>query len=218
MDITQRTGIAIVIILGIVIISRIIVTKIVSGKLEQYLLFKEYDKLEQSLDSFLCKISYAPFRREMLRLNGYSLQKDAKKVKKQFAFMFEKMRLTQEQQQTLAGRGFYYFMEIKEYKEAWKMLSLLKDISKNRHSLRIMEMMYDILVNQSSKYINVFTEVLSNTKNDEAGLNTGILEYLVALQYGYKNDKIRMREYLLKAKEHCKGSAYESEICRLLEQ
>ena len=98
------------------------------------------------------------------------------------------------------------------------MLSLLKDISKNRHSLRIMEMMYDILVNQSSKYINVFTEVLSNTKNDEAGLNTGILEYLVALQYGYKNDKIRMREYLLKAKEHCKGSAYESEICRLLEQ
>ena len=53
MDITQGTGIAIVIILGIVIISRIIVTKIVSGKLEQYLLFKEYDKLEQSLDSFL---------------------------------------------------------------------------------------------------------------------------------------------------------------------
>ncbi|MGN1277242.1 MAG: hypothetical protein ACI4UK_09670 [Floccifex sp.] len=214
MNFTQRTGFVIVIILGMVIISRLIVDKYVSGKLEQYLLFKEYDQLEKTLDTFLCKVTYTPFRREMMRLNGYSMQENVGKVDAQFKFMFEKMRLTKEQIVSLSQRGFYYYMDLKDYKKAKTMLQKLQESDPKNNAAKMMEIMYDILAKKESKYIHLLTIALDNIGNNEK--NLCVIEYLLALQYSYIKDQENVIKYAELAKEHSAGSEYEQKIDELL--
>ncbi len=217
MNSTQTTGLVIVIIISVVIITRLVIDKIISGKLEQYLLMKNYEKLEKTLDNFFCKVTYTPFRREMLRLNGYSMQGNTEKVHEQFTFMFTKMRLSNEQEITLTQRGFYYYMERKEYKKAEQMLKKLKKIDATHSSAKIMEIMYDILVKRETKYINILKAAIKNFEESE-NKNIGIIEYLIGLQYSYLNDKKNMKIYLSKAKINCKNTEYEEEINKLLEK
>lgn len=215
MNTTQKTGLVIVIMISIVIIARLVIDKIVSGKLEQYLLMKDYDRLEKTLDSFFCKVTYTPFRREMLRLNGYSMQGDVGRVEQQFSFMFSKMRLTSEQEIILTQRGFYYYMEQKEYKKAEQLLNHLKKIDSKNHSVKIMDIMYDILVRKETKYIDVLKASIKHLENSESK-NIGIIEYLIGLQYSYLNDADNMKTYLNRASINCKNTEYEAEINRLL--
>lgn len=219
MDKTTAIGLTIVIIIGMVIIIRLIVNKIVSGKLEQYVLLEDYEKLDKILDNFFCKITYTPFRREMLRLNGYSMQNNVGKVEQQFAFMFKNMRLTKEQEMLLAQRGFYYYMERKEYKKAEKMLKKISDIDSNYSSLKIMRLMFDILAKKETKYIEALKLSIENINNGEKNnKNIGIIEYLIALQYSYLKDTDNAKTYLNRAKIDCTGTEYEEEINQLLEQ
>lgn len=216
MSFTKTTGIVIVIMIIMTIIIRLIIDKIISGKLEQYLLMKDYERLEKVLDSFLCKVTYTPFRREMLRLNGYSMQENVAKVDKQFSFMFNNMRLSQEQEINLNQRGFYYYMERKEYKKAEIMLKRLEKLSANHASIKIMNIMYDILACKKSKYIDILKLAIKNTENIQ-DKSLGIIEYLIALQYSYVHDIENMQIYLKRAKLNCKDTAYEKEINKLLD-
>ena len=219
MNKTTAIGLTIVIILGMVIIIRLIVNKIVSGKLEQYVLLEDYEKLNKILDNFFCKITYTPFRREMLRLNGYSMQNNIAKVEQQFLFMFKNMRLTKEQEILLAQRGFYYYMERKEYKKAGKMLQKISEIDSSYSSLKIMQMMFGILAKKETKYIDALKLSIKNIDNcAQNNKNVGIIEYLIGLQYSYLKDLDNAKTYLNRAKINCIGTEYEKEIECLLEQ
>lgn len=195
--------------------------KIVYKKLTSNLGQGNYKQFEKILDGFWCTFSFRPFNREYMRLTSYMMQNDTTKIEEQFNKIFTKLKLNTEQKASVAQRAFYFYMEQKKYKKAKEMLLICKEAE--IQEIQTMDLMFSILGEKKSEHIKDIKTQLESLKNaPNATTNNanivriGIYEYLLGLQYMYKDNKKESKKYLNSALQHCKGTPYEKEILALL--
>jgi len=87
-----------------------------------------------------------------------------------------------------------------------------------------LDIQYSILIKKESKYIpEVVAKIdhLWDGKSEmepQKELAVGTLEYLLGLQYFYKNDTENMKKVFASALKHCAGTPYEDSIKQIMEQ
>ncbi len=183
----------------------------------------KYDEFEELLDGFICTFSFKPFNREYMRLTSYMMQNDTDKINMQLDNILTKFKVKGAQRRAVAERGFFFYMEQKEYRKAGEMLAICKDTDNKTSELHIMELMYDILALKKSTYIVEIDSRLKELKKDpnaETDLakktRIGVFEYLIGLQYVYLKNQSTSQKYLKSALKHCANTPYEQEIKALV--
>ena len=211
----------ILIAIAIAFLFPIVSRKYTYKKLMNCLSVGDYKSFEYLLDGVLCTFFYRPFNIEYLRLTSYMMQNDTTKIEDQFNKIFTKLKLNTEQKASVAQRAFYFYMEQKKYKKAKEMLLICKEAE--IQEIQTMDLMFSILGEKKSEHIKDIKTQLESLKNaPNATTNNanivriGIYEYLLGLQYMYKDNKKESKKYLNSALQHCKGTPYEKEILALL--
>ena len=152
--------------------------------------------VEQELNSFSTKFLIPEFNREFIKLNIYFSEQNSQKIEQQFEVLFHlKMNAAQKKELTL--KAFEYYVQLKDKEKAQSLLEELKsfeDVGMVAHA----QMLYDILIDQSTNYIDLLTEKLEEGNNMDRGMNA----YLISLQYSYLHNKEKEQEFLNKSKHY----------------
>lgn len=108
----------------ILIILPQVAKRIVYKKLTTHLSKREYDEFEALLDGFICTFSFRPYNREYMRLTACFMRNDVHRIADQLDNMFSRLKMKDEQKAAVAKRGFYFYLENREYRKAEKMLNI----------------------------------------------------------------------------------------------
>lgn len=181
-----------------------------------------YDRYYQIIDSFACKMTFSAFDRENMRLSGYIAQNRKDDIENLFKMMMH-MRIKSKQKITLGTRGFYYYLEQGRVKRARDMIDFVK-ANGPESTYKDLELQYSILLKKESKYINEIKEKINAIWNGKDPLDgdkkmvVGTFQYLLGLQYSYKNDLENMNLYFGQALENVAGTPYEENIKNILKE
>lgn len=173
---------------------------------------RDFDAYFKVLDSLSCKYFYPPFNREYMRLNAYMMIPDQKKIGEQFDLMLG-MRMAKKQDLDVSIKAFYYYLDEENKKKCRELLERLKKLDQEGMAHEC-EVIYDIFLCKETKYIETMEEQLKDPECK--GLNRGMFQYMLGLQYGYKKDHKKEMEYLQLAKEELKETPYAMKIDELL--
>lgn len=113
---------------------------------------EDFDMYFKTLDSFISKLSFPAYYRENIRLSAYITQNKEEFVKKQIRFMDTEMKLKPEEKIQILGKAFYYFMDIKDKKEASDILQKIQKEGSENYDF--MEMEYEILMEKKANHID----------------------------------------------------------------
>lgn len=171
--------------------------------------FEEYFKL---LDSFSCKYLYPAFNREYMRLNGYLMKADVKKIEECFDLIL-RMRMNKKQELDVVIKAFYYYLDEGNKKKCKTLLARLKNIA-DESIAQECKVIYDILLEEKTAYIDDMEAQLKEEGLEDT--QKGMFHYMLALQYGYLNNTQKKREHLKAASQDLKGTPYEMKIQQLL--
>ena len=149
--------------------------------------FNAYFKL---LDSLPCKYFYPPFNREYMRLNGYIMKADKKKIEECFELILS-MRMNKKQELDVVIKAFYYYLDEDSKKKCKTLLERMKKIA-DESITQECQVIYDILLEEKTSYIDDMEKQLKNEELQEA--QKGMFHYMLALQYSYlKDEKKKMK-------------------------
>ncbi len=153
--------------------------------------FNAYFKL---LDSLPCKYFYPPFNREYMRLNGYIMKADKKKIEECFELILS-MRMNKKQELDVVIKAFYYYLDEDSKKKCKTLLERMKKIA-DESITQECQVIYDILLEEKTSYI----------------------DDMLALQYSYLKDEKKKKEHLQAASKDLKGTPYEMKINQLMKK
>lgn len=204
--------IIIIAIAAALLIAPLIARKLLYSRLIRYLGQQDYESFNALLDGLMCTFLFRPFNREFLRLNAVIAENDDEKVMNQLKLMFSKLKMNDVQKNAVSEKGFYFYMDLKEYDRAAEMLNSIKHSKEDSPSLHNMQMLYDILAEHKSSYINEIKQKVDQIGDTEgpAAVQLGIFQYMLGLQYSYKNDRKTAADYLNRAEKNCRGTIYET--------
>lgn len=206
----------IIIIAIVVTIVLIVVTQFwkqrIFKKLFAYLQQGKFDEYFKLLDSFSCKYLYPAFNREYMRLNGYLMKADGKKIEECFDVMLH-MRMNKKQELDVVIKAFYYYLDEGNKKKCKTLLTRLKNIAEE-NIVQECKVIYDILLEEKTSYIDDMEAQLKEEGLQDA--QKGMFHYMLALQYGYLNNGQKKREHLKAASHDLKGTPYEMKIQQLM--
>lgn len=189
--------------------------------LNQEIMNSDYEAFYYTLDTMRCKMSMSAFERENMRLSGYISQGRKEDVEKQIKMMAN-MRIKKAQKLALFERAFYYYLEQGRARKAKDMMELVESISPSR--VEDLNIQYSILIKKESKYIKEVQEKLDRLWDGKSEMDmqkqmaVGVLEYLLGLQYAYKNDRTKMMEVFASAKKHLANTPYEESIDKVIKE
>lgn len=153
---------------------------------------QKVDALEQKLDQKLTKIIVPKFMQENLRLNMYLIRYDKRKIEAQFDRLIQ-MKKNKNQTDEVLQKAFSYYLEQKNKKKCQSVLDQM-DTSSTIYSEA--KMMYDILLDHKSDYIDLLIKKAENAQNEaKASYYT-----LVAIQYENIQDEKKAEEYKKRAR------------------
>ena len=217
---TRNIGILILVVLLLSFIVPFITSRLLYKEMFNYLEQKDYEAFENKLDGFLCRISFRPFNREFLRLNSYFLQEDSKSIDRQIDFLLNCMKLNDEEKNVVINKGFNYYLIAKNKKRCKLMLNNMETISKDEIEFRNNRMLYDVMLDKKFSYIkeieNLLRKLKENNENNSKDMQIGIFEYLLGLQFKYKNDLKEMTKHFNESLKYCKNTVYEKEILKYM--
>lgn len=212
MEFTIIAVVSLVLVIGV----PILVKRHIWTKLGKVLASNQFDAYYKIIDSWACKLTFAAFDRENMRLSGYMAQGRKNEIEELIP-MITNMRIKPKDKVVLGNRAFYYYLEQGRIKRARDMIDL---VSENGGELAShdLEVQYSILLKKESKYIDELKEKLASFWDGKSPLEenkvmvVGTLEYLIGLQYSYLHDHDNMMKYFTPALTHCKGTPYEESI------
>lgn len=181
-----------------------------------------YDQYYQILDSFACKMTFSAFDRENMRLSGYIAQNRKDDIENLFKMMMH-MRIKSKQKIILGTRGFYYYLEQGRVKRSRDMIDFVK-ANGPESSYKDLELQYSILLKKESKYIDEVKAKIDaiwngkDTLDGDKKIVVGTFQFLLGLQYSYKNDLGNMKLYFDQALENVAGTPYEEKIKSILKE
>ncbi|MEG0330092.1 MAG: hypothetical protein RR537_06690 [Longicatena sp.] len=171
--------------------------------------FEDYFK---TLDSFLCKYFYPPFNREYMRLNAFVMQGLKKKVEEQFDLLLT-MRMNKKQEIDVVVKAFYYYIDEENKTKTSELLTRMKNMNDESISNEC-QIVYDIFIEKETKYIDTMNEQLKD--KDCTGINRGMFNYFLAIQYANMKEHKKEIDCLEKALTDLKGTPYEIRINNML--
>lgn len=189
------------IILSLFIIAIIyIVTRIIKGRIE-YKLLDKYTNKDMTeyfniLNKYTTRVFLPPYTIEYMKLNGYFLLNDNENIDKQFEFLYNSIKDIN-RKTDLVLRTFHYYLDSEnKYKSKYYLDEIYK--LNNGEQYKECKMLYDILLNNESCYIEELKEKISDVNDDD---KKKYYCYLIYLQYKYINDIENANYFLNKSKE-----------------
>lgn len=181
---------------------------------------KNYNKYYEILDSKKCAYAYPAFNREYMRLSGYLAEGKDDKIEAQINEL-KNLQLSPKQKASVASRAFYYYLEKENKVQAKRMLEFGKGVIDDA-TYQNMVIQNSILLKKESKYINECQKMLDSLWDGKSEIDekdkyaVGTLQYMIGLQYAYKNNQDKMIDYFNKALENLKGTLYEDKIKKIV--
>lgn len=181
----------------------------------------DFDTYYFTIDSLKAQLSMSAFERENMRLSGYIAQDRKDDVEQQLSMMMN-MRIKKNQKLAVYERAFYYYLQLGRAKKTKDMMELVRSIDAER--VKDLDIQYSILIKKESKYIPEVAAKIDHLWDGKSEMEpqkelaVGTLEYLLGLQYSYKNDTENMKKVFTSALKHCAGTPYEDSIKQIMEQ
>ncbi len=213
-----------IIVAGALIITHLLLRLYVDHKIGRLEHKKLYEELTSFLDSIICKFTYPAIQRELKKLDIIIIQGNPQSIGEQFDFIFYKMKVPSQVKTELAQRAFFFYLEQGNYHKCEEMIKICQEESESINATHTMEIIYGVLVEKKSEYIDELTKRLqkleqNDTNNGEEDadtdnntLNKGILEYLIGLQHKNAGNLKESKQYFRDASMHCRGTVYEKMI------
>lgn len=172
-----------------------------------------YQGVLNIIDSFGCKTFFAPFNREEIRLNAFFLMGDSEKISEQFDLLLN-MRINKKQKMDVVVKAFYFYVDEKNQEKALQVLNKIKALNDEALTSEC-ELLYDIMLLKKTDYVDMMEDYVKTAK---AGFDRGMFHYLLAVQYGYLDNKKKQVEHLRVAKKDMKDTPYEIKIKQMLNE
>lgn len=182
------------------------------NKLLMCLKEQNFDEFMKILDSVACKYVYPAFNREYLRLNAYVLKGDLQCVRDQFDCLL-RMRKTRQQETDICTKAFYFYIDEQNVERANAILETIKAL-KEDSLLQECTIIFDVFLMKSIAYIDEMEQTIDSVD----GVNKGMFHYMLAMQYGYKEDENKRLQHLLSAYDLLRNTPYELRIKALLDE
>lgn len=149
-----------------------------------------------TLQKPLCRLVLPAWNHKYMQLNGLLIADDTQAVDALLADML-KMRQNKVQRRELVNKAFTYYIERKDKDAARTMLEEIKGWG-DEAAAQQAQTTFDIYLDGSSAYI----EQMEGQLDAAVGMDRGLLELMLSLQYENKGDSERAVEYFERSKAH----------------
>lgn len=154
----------------------------------------EFDAYYDLLEAPLTRYHYPKFNRQFMKLNGLIAQGRHHTVDEQFQEMLA-AKATADQRRELVLKAFDYYVGRKKKREAKELLNEINRWDDEK-TVRACHRLYDIILLDSSEYIEEMEAELADMKDPSARQTADLL---LAMQYKSKGNEAKEREYLKRA-------------------
>lgn len=160
------------------------------------------------------KLLFSEYDQNWNILRVYISLGDYKKIAAQVELMFQKP-LSERQTYQIASQTYFYFLDAQNKEWSKFLLEKIKD-SNHPEEYEYDCMLYRIMIEKESKDIETIKKMLSNKEKDvvkksdreDHAFHIGLLQYLLALQYGYQGNTSKKESYARKARNNLKNTPY----------
>ena len=159
-------------------------------KINRALAEQDFLSFDRYTGSLLSRLTFTPYDRSCIRLNGAFLRKD-KDYTDQVIKEFELLDLNQLQKQDIYLRIFNYYMSEKDYGKAERYKERICREIKDKELVRQTEVIYDIYALQSSGHL----EELLNSLEELPMNQRGYTEMLISDSYKNLEDHRNAKKY-----------------------
>lgn len=179
-------------------------------------------KALEILQSSLYKTLFNSFDQNWNILRVYISTGDTKHIERQTKKLFE-MKLSDRQAYQVASQSYFYFLDAQDKEWSSRLLDKIKAYA-DEDEIQYSTMLYRILIEKKSEDIENVQSLLNQKKQEkfkpedeeDHRFQTGLLAYLLALQFSYKNDKKHMEYYARQARNDLKHTPYARRAKQLL--
>lgn len=166
-------------------------------KILQMLKARQFNELEQLLESFTVKVVFSPFSLDYFKLNAVILKNDNTAINDMFE-LFRKRRLSKKQRELIYPMAFNYYINLKQYDKAKVYLDLINTKLSNEQMKNELNKIYDIFALKGYTYLESMLEELELIDDTYKGVN----EYLISVMYFNKGDQENGEKYEKLSQEH----------------
>lgn len=187
---TQTIGIILVVLCIVMFFYVEIKKRKTIKQLMQLLQRGDYGEYLLLLNSPFVKFAFPKYNCEYMRLNAYLFMDDHEEINRAFSQMLQ-MKTTKKQRVDLVAKAFNYYIEQEDHKKATELMNEI-DTYEDEAMKKECRKIYDIYIKKGYQYIEEMEQQLTNA----TGMNKGMIEYLLSLQYENKGDQKKSEEYL----------------------
>lgn len=216
----NKTVIILIVSFIVLYVLQLIVRKYEINKLVKLSDNEKFDLYYKTIDGIPCYLTLSPFERESMRISGFIVEDKEDELNERMDLIL-KMRIKPKQKLVLANRAFYYYLDKKSAKQAKKMIDAIKNLAGEK-AIHNLDIQYSILIKKESRYIDELTNRVNKFVENKDSLTQdqqfiiGTYEYLIGLQYSYKNDITNMMKYFNQAMEKVEGSPYYDDMNNII--
>lgn len=185
--------------IGILIILFIILVLIRKQKKNKILrLIKEQNfmKLEAEIDKGSTRMLIPAYNRETIRLNSYLMQKDKKKIDRQFERLWP-VRKNDLQNQDFLVKTFQHYLFEEDRQRCRKILEEMRKSISRKSVIHDADMLYNIFFEQKYDYIEEWKARMETLPNEQKVM----CAYYISMQYKNKKDYEQAEKYEQLAKK-----------------
>lgn len=172
------------------------------SKLEKALIEGNHEQFEDIYFSFVRRLSLSSTKAMYLVLN-YALSKDDSKTMDELYDQMAQFYLSKANKRKVYPVMFQYYLEKEDRTKCKELLKAMNRIL-DEAEIANMEMIYEINVEKSSRYISELLEQSASAEGQEKGM----MFYLIARQYGNRHEEGNRKKYLQEAFEYLKDTPF----------
>lgn len=172
------------------------------SKLEKALIEGNHEQFEDIYFSFVRRLTLSSTKVMYLVLN-YALSKDDSKTMDELYDQMAQFYLSKANKRKVYPVMFQYYLEKEDRTKCKELLKAMNRIL-DEAEIANMEMIYEINVEKSSRYISELLEQSASAEGQEKGM----MFYLIARQYGNRHEEGNRKKYLQEAFEYLKDTPF----------
>ena len=173
---------------------------------------EQYEQALQTLRSRVYRTMFGTFDSDWNQLKLYLQTNDAIHIEQKTNELLAN-KLTKDQRHQVANSVYFYFLDKENKDMARKLLDQLS-LCTEADEYRYDQIMYRVLIEKKSEDIEKVEALIKENTNVK---EKGLLQYLLGLQYMYRNDTKQAQMYFNRAKSNLKGTPYHKKIKKLME-
>ncbi|MDX8417317.1 hypothetical protein [Absicoccus intestinalis] len=158
---------------------------------------EQYQRLEKELDKTSTRMLIKAYNRENLKLNCYLMQRNKDKINGQYHKMRDIHKKPLDDQEFLT-KMFNYYLQDNNKNECKNIISAMEKHLTNKTIINESKMLFNIIFNKSSAYIDLFIDQMKNMKDEQKGIAC----YYLSIQYKNKGEVENQQKYEKLSKQY----------------